>query len=55
MALIDAETRASMWLADGNAASERGNEKRAEVCYRKSQFWLDRANVLAGNGDGRNP
>lgn len=55
MALIDAEVRGSMWLANGNEAAERGNKKRAEVCYRKAQFWLDKYNRLAGNGDGRNP
>ncbi|MFH0134869.1 hypothetical protein ACGLHS_31970 [Variovorax sp. VaC1] len=41
--LLDAETRGSQWLADGNVAS---TSARAERCYDKSQFWLDRANRL---------
>lgn len=44
--LIDAEVRCSQWLADGNAAHESGKMKRAESCYAKSQFWLDRYNDL---------
>lgn len=47
--VLDAETRCSQWLADGNAAKERGNARRAEYCYAKSQFWLDRYNNLVGN------
>jgi hypothetical protein len=50
---IIAEDRAAKWLADGNAAAERGDQKRAERCYAKSQFWLDKANRLCGYGDGR--
>ena len=45
---LDAEVRASQWLADGNAARERGNMVKAEKCYAKSQFWLDRFNKLTG-------
>ena len=43
---IDAEVRSSHWLAEGNSASERGAKAKAERCYEKSQFWLDRANKL---------
>lgn len=43
---LDAETRASQWLADGNDARESGNLVRAEKCYAKAQFWLDRSNLL---------
>ena len=46
---INAEVRASKWLADGNEASERGDKVKAERCYEKAQFWLDRYNKLAGN------
>lgn len=46
--IADAEMRGSHWLAEGNAASERGNKAKAEKCYSKSQFWLDRANKLRG-------
>ena len=47
--MIVAEQRASKWLADGNEADERGDKAKAERCYSKSQFWLDRYNKLAGN------
>lgn len=46
---IDADCRSSKWLADGNAYAERGDKVRAEKCYAKSQFWLDRYNKYAGN------
>lgn len=47
--IIEAEQRGSHWLAEGNEASELGNTEKAERCYEKSQFWLDRYNTLAGN------
>jgi len=47
--MIDAEVRGSKWLAYGNEANERGDTAKAERCYEKSQFWLDRYNRLAGN------
>lgn len=46
---LDAEERANKWLADGNEAAERGNHAKAERCYEKSQYWLDRYNRLSGN------
>lgn len=49
--ILDAEVRASKWLADANEARESGNEKRAAACDAKSQYWLDRFNVLSGRGD----
>lgn len=49
--VLTAETRASQWLADANEARERGDVKRATECDAKSQFWLDRFNVLSGRGD----
>jgi len=47
--IVDAEVRGSRWLADGREAEERGDRAKAEECFRKSQFWLDRYNRLAGN------
>ena len=47
--IIEAEQRASKWLADGNEAEERGNAVKAEKCFAKAQFWLDRLNLLQGN------
>lgn len=45
---MDADVRASQWRADGNAAMECGNIRRAIKCYGKAQFWLDRYNKLTG-------
>ena len=38
------EIKSSHWLAEGNEAEERGNKPKAEKCFEKSQYWLDRAN-----------
>jgi hypothetical protein len=53
--LLDAETRGSRWLADGNAANERGERAKAEQCWAKGQYWLDRANLLSGQGEKAPP
>ena len=45
---IDAEERGNRWLADANEAAEAGNKAKAERCYEKGQFWLDRFNRLTG-------
>ena len=47
--MLQAEERGSHWLAEGNAAEDRGNREKAERCFEKSQYWLDRYNKLAGN------
>lgn len=47
--LIEAERLTNKWLADGNQAEECGNLVKAEKCFSKSQYWLDRYNKLAGN------
>lgn len=47
--IIDAETRGNNYLADANAAEERGDKVTAAKLYDKGQFWLDRYNKLAGN------
>jgi len=47
--MIEAEQRGSHWLAEGNEAEERGDKAKAERCFEKSQYWLDRYNKLAGN------
>ncbi|MCU7927523.1 MAG: hypothetical protein KZQ97_13910 [Candidatus Thiodiazotropha sp. (ex Dulcina madagascariensis)] len=49
--IIDAEVRGSQWLAEGNSAREAGNHVRASECYAKSQYWLDRYNLLVSNSD----
>ncbi|AZG88583.1 hypothetical protein N032_24545 [Pseudomonas syringae pv. pisi str. PP1] len=45
---LEAENRAGQWLADGNQAREAGRTVKAERCFQKAQFWLDRANLLSG-------
>jgi hypothetical protein len=45
---IECEANGSKWLADGNAAAERGNTEKAEKCFAKAQYWLDKANVYRG-------
>ena len=52
---LDADVRSSQWLADGNEARESGDMVKAEKCYAKSQFWLDRYNLLAGKGEKPGP
>ena len=47
--IVEAETLGSKWLADGNEHAEAGRTEKAERCYDKAQFWLDRYNRLAGN------
>lgn len=48
---MEAEVRASKWLADANEARESGDPERAAKCDAQSQFWLDRYNLLSGRGD----
>lgn len=47
--VLEAEMRGSHWLAEGNQAAEAGKHDKAERCYEKSQYWLDRYNRLVGN------
>jgi hypothetical protein len=49
--ILAADLLGSRWLADGNEAADRGERERAEYCYKKGQFWLDRSNLLRGNSD----
>lgn len=52
---IDAEALANRWLADGNEAAEAGNAAKADRCYEKAQFWLDRYNLLASKAERPGP
>lgn len=45
---IDAETRSGEWLAKGRAHEERGEAEKAERCFDKATYWLDRANKARG-------
>lgn len=49
--VLDAEARADQWRADGNKAQKAGRVTRAERCFYKAQFWLDRANELADQAE----
>lgn len=42
------EIHASKWLADANEASECGKYEKAEKCWQKAQYWLDKANKARG-------
>lgn len=53
--IADADALANRWLADGNEALEAGNRVKAEACYDKAQFWIDRYNVLTGQGSKPGP
>ena len=53
--ILHADDMSSRWLADGNEAKERGDNVQAEKCYEKSQFWLDRFNLLSGKGERPTP
>lgn len=44
--IADADMRGSNWLAKGNEFAEAGNKTKAEECYDKGQFWIDRSNKL---------
>lgn len=46
--IADADARGGQWLAKGNEHQERGQAEKAEACYAKGQFWLDRSNALRG-------
>jgi len=46
--ILDAEIKASQWLADGNEAREAGDMVEADKCYAKSQYWLDKYNFWSG-------
>jgi len=47
----DYEERANYWRAEGEAADEKGNQAKAERCFAKCQYWLDKANKVRGWGE----
>lgn len=49
--ILDAEVRASKWLADANNLREAGRADLAAHYDAKSQYWLDRYNLLSGKGE----
>lgn len=53
--ILHADTMASRYLGDANEASESGAHKTAQILYDKSQFWLDRYNLLTNQSDKAAP
>ena len=51
----DADTKAGMYLGNANEAEEKGNYEKARKLMEKSQFWLDRYNLLTSQGDRAAP
>lgn len=51
----DAEEKAGFWLAEANEAQDRGLSSKEESCLAKAQYWLDRANLLSGQGERAPP
>lgn len=45
-----ADELASRYLGDANEAAEAGKTALAAELYQKSQYWLDRYNLLTGQG-----
>jgi hypothetical protein len=46
--VLEADERASRYLADANEAAEAGKRDKAERLYEKCGFWKDRYNRLTG-------
>lgn len=40
------DMRGSNWLAMANEYAEAGKKEKAEECYDKCQYWLDKSNAL---------
>lgn len=53
--LFEAEQRCGGYLAEANEAEERGDFAKAEKLRAKQQFWLDRMNLLSGDGERAAP
>lgn len=53
--ILEADIKASMYLGNSNEAAERGQHDKAEKLFSKSQFWLDRFNLLTRQGDRPSP
>jgi len=53
--ILDADIRAGMYLGNANEAYERGDAAHGDALYAKSQFWLDRLNLLTNQADKRAP
>lgn len=46
--IAEADTRGNEWLRKGLEAEAAGKKRRADECFRKGGFWLDRSNKLRG-------
>ncbi len=50
-----ADEMAGRYLGDANELDEAGHRETAKLVYEKAQFWLDRYNLLTGNGEKAPP
>ncbi len=46
--IADADVRGNEWLRKAREAELQGYQARADECYRKGNYWLDRSNKLRG-------
>ena len=46
--IADADVRGNEWLSKAREAEVKGNQARAEECYRKGDYWLNCSNKLRG-------
>lgn len=46
--IADADMRGNEWLLQARRAEEKGNLTKADECFRKGNYWLDRSNKLRG-------
>jgi hypothetical protein len=55
--ILEADFFGNKYLGDFNELDEagKGHTKKAQELYRKGQFWLDRYNLLTGNGAHKGP
>ena len=53
--IIYANTMGCQHLGNANEAAEKGNQAKADKLYAKAQFWLDRYNLLVGDGEKAPP
>jgi len=49
--IADADALANRWLADGNHAAECGQPAKAQKCYERSQYWMDRYTLLTNSAE----
>ena len=46
--VAEADVRGNEWLSRAREAEAKGNQMKADECYRKGNYWLGRSNKLRG-------